>query len=136
MKISYYELLKMIKKGKYPIIEYNNIKYVPDFDIVDGSFLDYQIDKKTYIDDVKFYLAENFLDCEMFNKVLTIVEQDKLKGSINFQGTKNIIRKSIGLPIREDKKINSVDITGLNYNQIIIQFANRLNEIIDRLNGE
>ena len=121
MKISYYELLGMIKVGKYPIIEYDNIKYIPDFDIVDGSFTDYQIEQNQYnYNEAKFYLVENLLDCEMFNKVLTIVEQATPK---------------------EDKKIEKL-IDELTYIKLVDDktfrknVVNKINELVDKVNGE
>lgn len=117
MKISFYELLGMVEDGNIPeIVEYNGIQYKADYDNVDNSFLDYLIvDKKKINDSIHFYLGENILFSEMLIKNLLIPREKNKK-------------------IEKDKKINRVERKARNLTNQYIK--DKLNEIIDRLNGE
>ena len=117
---------KIANSEKVPLkVKYNNIVYLY-LPCMHDYVSDIEEDNCDYLFDELIHLSD----------YVEIIEDTQKDVNITLQGTKNSIRKSIGLPPIEDKKINSVDITGLNYNQIIILFANRLNELIDKANGE
>lgn len=78
--ISYFELLQMIKVGNIP----KKVKlhfcgttkeYCADYDIDDFSH--YELcNKKEKDEDYKFYLSECFLESDMFDKSIEIVENE------------------------------------------------------------
>lgn len=86
MKISYYELLGMIKEGDIPnevLVTLqnglNSVKYVPEFDYVDDSLTCYSIyDKDEEDENYHHYLTDCFIEMSVFDKCITIVE-DELK---------------------------------------------------------
>lgn len=78
-KISYYDLLDMVKNNKYPNVYYiegnNKVLYGPEFDI-DGSISCYKIaDKNLQNEDCRYFLTENFLECSIFDEILEIKEE-------------------------------------------------------------
>ena len=121
MKISYYELLNMVKNNKYPSVYYHypngsKTMYVPNFDDVDNSFLCYILkDNKEYnVEYDRHYLAENILESEMFENNLEIVEDTPKK----------------------DKKIKKIDISKFpKRNNSLKKTALKVNDIIELLNN-
>ena len=127
--ISYYDLLNMVKNNEYPSVYYNysnraKTLYVPDFDDVDNSFLCYILkNNKEYNEEyARHYLVENILESEMFENNLEIIEDTPKEDTS-----------------KEDKKIENVNrgcIVGDNLRNIDWHILNKLDEIIDKINGD
>ena len=82
--ISYYELLKMIKDGNIPqkvnykITGYleNYVEYTAQYDRND--FTHYELTNHHREDEnIHFYLNENFLESDMFDESILILEEEK-----------------------------------------------------------
>lgn len=92
--ISYYDLLGMIKEGNIPILVYweyrgEKIAYVADYDI-DNSFLGYSLQNDDDENDtVRSFLAECFLEYEMFKECIEIPNDD-------FEDIKPLVLKTFG----------------------------------------
>ena len=85
MKISYYELLGMIKEGNIPnevLVTLQNglkpVKYFADFDYVDDSLTCYSICDEEEIDEnYHNYLTDCFIEMSVFDKCIEIIEEKK-----------------------------------------------------------
>lgn len=107
---------EMPRKIKY---DYHNFIY-------DESYNDYY---QSMSGGNKLFISFNDL-----NDNVEIIEDAPKDPIMTLKGTPNSIRKDLGLSKLEDKKIYNVDITALSYDQIIIAFTNKINEIIDFIN--
>ena len=82
--ISYYELLKMIKDGNIPkkvnykITGYleNYVEYTAQYD--GNDFTHYELTNRHREDEnIHFYLNENYLESDMFDESILIIEEKK-----------------------------------------------------------
>ena len=76
MKISYYDLLGMIKEGNIPEKVYwingrkEKILFEADYDF--DNFNYYHLEEEGCSPDIAYYLGENFLESSMFDKCIEI----------------------------------------------------------------
>lgn len=85
MKISYYELLGMIKEGNIPnevLVTLQNglkpVKYSAEFDYVDDSLTCYSIcDEEEVDENYHDYLTDCFIEMSVFDKCIEIIEEEK-----------------------------------------------------------
>lgn len=85
MKISYYELLGMIKEGNIPnevLVTLQNglkpVKYSAEFDYVDDSLTCYSICDEDEVDEnYHDYLTDCFIEMSVFDKCIEIIEEEK-----------------------------------------------------------
>lgn len=85
MKISYYELLGMIKEGNIPnevLVTLQNglkpVKYFAEFDYVDDSLTCYSICNEEEVDEnYHDYLTDCFIEMSVFDKCIEIIEEEK-----------------------------------------------------------
>ena len=72
-----------------------------------------------------------------FKPRLIDVEDTPKVPIVTLRGTPNSIRKNLGLSILEDKKIEKIDISNFpKRNNSLKKTALKINEIIDKINGE
>ena len=124
-EISYYELLKMIKDGyipkkvNYKITGYleNYVEYTAQYDR--NNFTHYELTNHHREDEnIHFYLNENYLESDMFEKSILILEEEKK--------IPEKITMRAGMVGSIDNKIEN-----LNINTIVVE--DKINEIIDYL---
>lgn len=85
MKISYYELLGMIKEGNIPnevLVTLQNglkpVKYSAEFDYADDSLTCYSICDEDEVDEnYHDYLTDCFIEMSVFDKCIEIIEEEK-----------------------------------------------------------
>ena len=82
-KISYYDLLGMIKEGNIPDKVYlymcnKKVAYIKDVDAVSKEFTGYMLDNpdKDQDDNFKYYLGECFLESNMFDECIEVVKDN------------------------------------------------------------
>ena len=113
--ISYYELLNMIKEEKAPKeIKFRGVIYKAMYDCCDEFSYYYIKNVKEIDDDCRDYLAECFLESNMFDKNIEVINKIE-KISLNDNGT-------LGFP--------NGCWTARNMDKA---FAIKINEIIDKL---
>ena len=125
--ISYYELLAMVKEGKEPkrirvhLTSTTSAIYCAEYDI-DNSFNYYKLENENEENEmVKYYLCECFLESNMFDKDIEILDKKEIE-KIKFD-TNDI-----------DERIVWFDERGKHHFNTNIKdkfFANKINEIID-----
>ena len=102
-KISYYDLLGIIKERNIPDkvylhSNYRKVAYIKDVDIVSNEFNGYMLDEPDKDQDANFryYLGECFLESDMFKKNIEIdkkiIEKIRIKGTFT-RNQKRISRK-------------------------------------------
>ena len=126
--ISYYELLKMIKDGNIPkkvnykITGYleNYVEYTAQYDRND--FTHYELTNHHREDEnIHFYLNENFLESDMFDEsILILEEQKKIPEKLEYYDD------SIAWVIDDVGQLSDVD-------KVIID---KLNDVIDYLKSK
>lgn len=100
--ISYYELLTRIKEGDIPFnVKYRDVNYYAEY--FNGDFMDYAIVDNNEIDDnTREYLLECFLDSDMFEPQIEVIQEykpfeDKIEKidfrTLNTQKEKNRVMK-------------------------------------------
>ena len=117
MKVSYYELLGMIKEGDIPKEIYvqlqiglNPVKYVPEYDLADGSLTCFTIFNREEEDtNYHYYLTDCFIEMSVFDKCIEIIEEEKEMEKI---------------PIPEIESVG---------NERILRAEIRINELIDEI---
>ena len=131
MKISYYDLLGLIKEEKEPkeievqLVAQKSVNYVACYDRANGEFLNYYIkDDRNLSDDYHSYLTDSFLESSMFKKCIKIIEGNKEIQKLSYQqvGYENCDGS--------ERKIKEVVI---DFNKQIKQLGNKLNEVIEEL---
>lgn len=162
-KISYYDLLGMIKVGNIPNKVYlhrlhKKVAYIKDVDVVSNELTGYMLDNpnKDQDENFKYYLGECFLESSVFDECIEIKETFE---EIILNAQKTIVDafrplieaiKKIGeiegLDLKEaeeDKKIEKITIRDNSIGfpngewtarKIDIAFAHKINEIIDVVN--
>lgn len=128
MKISYYDLLGLIKEKKEPkeieveLIAKKSVKYVADYDSANDSFVCYFIKNGQDVDEnYKYYLSDCLLESDMFSAGITIVDGNKK--------IKKIELDSLDLDDCLQQQIKTVQ-----RNNVLLK--NKVNEIIDKLNKQ
>lgn len=116
--ISYYELLGIIKEGNEPkkikveIVKGTPEIYKAEYDREDFSY--YLLDRPLQNENYRFYLSECFLESNMFDKCITILDEENEfedieevdLGILNDQSSKNREFKiKINQLIKNQKKI-------------------------------
>lgn len=102
-KISYYDLLGMIKEENIPDKVYlhmlgKKVAYIKDVDTVSNELTGYMLDNpnKDQDENFKYYLGECFLESDMFDECIEVdkklIEKIKIKGTFT-KNQKRIIRK-------------------------------------------
>ena len=133
MKISYYELLGMIREG----VELKDLKvyltgneykvYTYCSDSVTDDFSHYEIKNKSDIDEnYRDYLADCFLESMMFDKCIEFVEEDK---EIEFEDIEEIDLQEKYLNYQPE-----IDELKIKIN-ILIKNQKKLIDIINNLKG-
>ena len=140
--ISYYELLGMIKEDKAPkkirlhlTSKPKIYKAVYDF----GDFNYYTLYEEEIIDDdYKVYLSECFLESDMFEKNIEIIEEEK---KIKQLETKKVLYDATDEPDRDDEFYLEDGNEDLfigekcqDETKIALRIIDKINEIIDKLN--
>ena len=125
--ISYYELLTMIKEGKEPkrlrvsLIKNDSKVYYAEYDI-DNTFSYYAIENKDGENEIfKYYLGECFLESDMFDKCIEILDKKEIE-KIEFD-TNDLEESIVWFDERGKHHFNT--------NSKDRFFANKINEIID-----
>ena len=111
MEISYYELLGMIKEGnipqkievKLPCVNYTRTYYAS----YDGSEFNnyFLLEVEDSDENYDVYLANCFLECDMFKKCITILVDDFEDIEELTCGTFDFEKKTINSLIKNQKKI-------------------------------
>lgn len=135
--ISYYELLKMIKNGNIPkkvnykITGYleNYVEYTAQYDRND--FTHYELTNHHREDEnIHFYLNENFLESDMFDEsILILEEQKKIPEKLDYCEENTFMIK-----YKENSYLTREEIRLLDSN--FKELGNKINEIIDYLKSK
>lgn len=152
MKISYYDLLGMVKDGNAPerievSLTYGTSRiYEAEYDI--GEFNHYRLDED-YLEDENYkdYLSECFLESMMFNKCITILDEEDEFEDIELLDVAllgqcdNWLRCPTNEVTKQDIELNPYIINNIRGNTL--EFQHKINDliknqkkIIDKLNKE
>ena len=134
MKVSYYELLGMIKEGNIPerikacLVGNKEVVYIAEFETED-RLLCYMIENENEQDEnYHYYLSECLIEYSMFDECIEIIEEEKEIEKINYY------------PIRKNEIAVDYIENGVTkhfcLNKKEKYFADKINELIDVLNKE
>lgn len=132
MKISYYELLGMVKEKNIPNEVYvklqrglKTVKYVAEYDLIDASLNCFTIFNAEEEDEnYHYYLTECFIEMSIFDKCIEIIEEEKEIGKLEIEqdnpSSNYYIRNEYGTKCALTKHSKMI--------------AEKVNELIDEIN--
>ena len=130
MKVSYYELLGMIKDGNIPerikacLVGNKEVVYIAEFETED-RLLGYMIENENEQDEnYHYYLSECLIEYSMFDECIEIIEEEKEIEKLDIE--ENAMNRNERYIRKEDNKF--VNLSVADY-----ELACKINELIDEI---